>query len=240
VYWQYVPTIRSRAYPRRVDNREEVRDFLTSRRAKITPQQVGLPAGPKRRVPGLRRSEVAALADVSVEYYAKLERGNLSGASPGVLEAIARALQLDDAERTHLLRLAQTADGSDTLVRPRRRGGKQWTPHPSLQWALDAVTAGPAFVRNGRMDVLATNQLARAFFCDLHTTTQQRPPNLARHTFLDPAARRFYVDWDQAADMTVAVLRTEAGRAWSASCPPAATSSAPAGAPTTSGCTARA
>jgi transcriptional regulator with XRE-family HTH domain len=181
-----------------VDNRAEVREFLTSRRAKITPEEAGLPVGSKRRVPGLRRSEVAALADVSVEYYAKLERGNLAGVSPGVLEAIASALQLDDAERAHLLHLAQAADGSDTLARPRRRATMQWTAHPSLQWTLDAVTAGPAFVCNGRMDLLATNQLARAFHCDLRTT-DRRPANLARYAFLDPAARRFYADWEQIA-----------------------------------------
>ncbi|MFI1727446.1 helix-turn-helix transcriptional regulator [Streptomyces sp. NPDC020489] len=193
-----------------MDNRDEVREFLTSRRAKITPEQAGLPAGTRRRVPGLRRSEVAALADVSVEYYAKLERGNLAGVSPAVLEAVARALQLDDAERAHLLHLAQAQEGSDTLARPRRRSGRQRTLHKSLQWTLDAVTAGPAFVVNGRLDVLAANRLARAFFSDLYAD-QAQPPNLARYQFLAPAARRFYPDWDRAAGMTVDLLRTEAG-----------------------------
>jgi hypothetical protein len=125
-------------------------------------------------VPGRRRGEVAALADVSVEYYATLERGNLAGVSPGVLDAIAR---------------------------PRRPAARQETAHPSLQWTLDAVTAGPAFVCNGRLDLLATNQLARAFYCDLHTG-RQRPANLARYAFLDPAARRFYADWERIADQT--------------------------------------
>ncbi|GAA2426142.1 helix-turn-helix transcriptional regulator [Streptomyces macrosporus] len=195
-----------------MDNREEVREFLTSRRAKITPEQAGLPAGPRRRVPGLRRSEVAALADVSVEYYAKLERGNLAGVSPSVLEAVARALRLDDAERAHLLHLTQAADGSDALTRPRRRRAKgQWTPHRSLQWTLDAITAGPAFVRNGRMDLLAANRLARAFYADVYNSAPKEP-NLARFNFLDPASRRFYPDWDAFADMCVAILRTEAGR----------------------------
>ncbi|OSC53588.1 transcriptional regulator, partial [Streptomyces sp. 4F] len=101
-----------------MDNRAEVREFLTSRRAKITPEQAGLPSGSRRRVPGLRRGEVAALADVSVEYYAKLERGNLAGVSPAVLEAVARALQLDDAERAHLLNLAHAHDRTDALTRP--------------------------------------------------------------------------------------------------------------------------
>ncbi|MET8707659.1 helix-turn-helix transcriptional regulator [Streptomyces californicus] len=195
-----------------MDNREEVREFLTSRRAKITPELAGLPAGPRRRVPGLRRGEVAALADVSVEYYAKLERGDLSGVSPAVLGALARALRLDDAERAHLANLAQAADGSDALNRPRRRtAGPRWTPHRSLQWTLDAITAGPAFVRNGRMDVLAANPLFRAFYADLYATPGNQR-NLARFTFLDPASRRFYPGWDGFADITVAIVRTEAGR----------------------------
>ncbi|MFI2780845.1 helix-turn-helix transcriptional regulator [Streptomyces sp. ALB3] len=194
-----------------MDNQAEAREFLTSRRAKITPEQAGLPSGSRRRVPGLRRSEVAALADVSVEYYARLERGNLAGVSPAVLEAVARALRLDDAERAHLLRLAQAADGSDVLARPRRRATRQWTPHRSLQWTLDAITAGPAFVRNGRMDLLAANQLARAFYDDVYAAPGNQA-NLARFNFLDPASRRFYPDWEQAADVAVAILRTEAGR----------------------------
>ena len=163
-------------------------------------------------MPGLRRSEVAALADVSVEYYAKLERGSLSGVSPAVLEAVARALQLDEAERAHLLHLAQAAEGSDTLARPRARSSRQWAPHSSLQWTLDAITAGPAWVANGRLDVLAANALARAFYADLYTASTTKPPNMARFQFLDPAARRFYPDWDHVADMTVDLLRTEAGR----------------------------
>ncbi|MGW7259527.1 helix-turn-helix transcriptional regulator [Streptomyces sp. NPDC054834] len=194
-----------------MDNQAEVREFLTSRRAKITPEQAGLPSSRRRRVPGLRRSEVAALADVSVEYYSKLERGHLTGASPAVLEAVARALQLDDAERAHLLNLAQAADGSAALTRPRRRTARPWTPHRSLQWVLDAVTAGPAFVRNGRMDILAGNQLAHAFYADVYAAHHNQE-NLARFNFLDPASRRFYPDWNEAADIAVAILRTEAGR----------------------------
>ncbi|WP_086739873.1 helix-turn-helix transcriptional regulator [Streptomyces glaucescens] len=194
-----------------MDNRAEVREFLISRRARITPERAGLPPGSRRRVPGLRRSEVAALADVSVEYYAKLERGNLVGVSPAVLEAVARALRLDDAERAHLLHLAQAADGSDALTRPRRRAPRHWTPHRSLQWVLDAVTAGPAFVRNGRMDLLAANRLARALYSDVYAAPGNQA-NLARFNFLDPASRRFYPDWERAADVAVAILRTEAGR----------------------------
>jgi transcriptional regulator with XRE-family HTH domain len=195
-----------------VDNRQEVREFLVSRRAKITPEQAGLPVGANRRVPGLRRSEVAALADVSIEYYSKLERGALAGVSAGVLDAVAHALQLDEAERAHLFDLARAADGTSAIIRPRRRTkAKQWTPHRSLQWTLDAVTAGPAFVRNGRMDLLAANRLARAFYSPIYNS-RQHPPNFARFQFLDPASYEFYPDWDSFADVCVAILRTEAGR----------------------------
>lgn len=203
--WRAAPTLGA------VDRRDEVRDFLVSRRAKVTPDQVGLPAGYNRRVPGLRRSEVAALAGLSVEYYAKLERGAIDGASEQVLDAIARALQLDDAEREHLTLLARSTDGAAAVRRRPKRSPLESTTRPSLQWALDAVTAGPAFVRNGRMDVLAANRLARAFYCDMYADTR-RPPNIAWFTFLDPAGERFYPDWDSAADICVAILRTEAGR----------------------------
>jgi transcriptional regulator with XRE-family HTH domain len=108
-----------------VDNRAEVREFLISRRAKLTPQRAGLPDVGSRRVPGLRRGEVAALAAVSVEYYAKLERGALAGASAIILDAIARALQLDEAERAHLFDLARATDGTSGLMRPRRRTTKR-------------------------------------------------------------------------------------------------------------------
>jgi transcriptional regulator with XRE-family HTH domain len=193
-----------------VDRRDEVRDFLVSRRAKVTPDQVGLPAGHNRRVPGLRRSEVAALAGLSVEYYAKIERGAIDSASEQVLDSIARALQLDDAEREHLTLLARTTDGAAAVRRRPKRSPLDSATRPSLQWALDAVTAGPAFVRNGRMDVLAANRLARAFYCDMYADPR-RPPNIARFTFLDPARERFNPDWDSAADICVAILRTEAG-----------------------------
>jgi transcriptional regulator with XRE-family HTH domain len=192
-----------------MDNRAEVREFLTSRRAQVTPEQVGLPAGTNRRVAGLRRTEVATLAGVSVEYYTKLERGAISGASPEILDALAKALLLDDAERAHLFDLAHAA--SPVARPPRRRNPKCWKPHTSLQWILDAVTVGPAFVRNGRMDILATNALARAFYKDVFDMPGQ-PPNIARFTFLDERAYEFYPDWEMFADVTVAILRTEAGR----------------------------
>ncbi|WP_336880688.1 helix-turn-helix transcriptional regulator [Rhodococcus globerulus] len=192
-----------------MDNRAEVREFLTSRRALVTPEQVGLPAGTNRRVEGLRRSEVATLAGVSIEYYTRIERGAISGASPEVLDSLAKALCLDDAERAHLFDLAHAA--SPVARPPRRRNSKTWLPHQSLQWALDAITAGPAFVRNGRMDILAGNMLARAFYGDVYDMPGQ-PPNIARYTFLDERARDFYPDWDLFAEVTVAILRTEAAR----------------------------
>lgn len=193
-----------------VDNRAEVREFLTTRRARVTPEQAGLPRAGHRRVPGLRRSEVASLAGVSVEYYAQLERGSLSGVSAGVLEGVARALHLDDAERAHLFRLAQAADGTAAAMRPRGRGGNGWAARVSLQWTLDAITAGPAVVGNLRSDLVAANHLGRALYSDMYAA-QGRTPNWARFAFLDDAARRFYPDWDLAADITVANLRTAAG-----------------------------
>jgi hypothetical protein len=194
-----------------MDNQAEVREFLTSRRAKITPELAQLAHSGHRRVPGLRRSEVAGLAGVSVEYYAKLERGSLGGVSAGVLEAIARALQLDDAERRHLFLLAQAADGTAAAMRPRRSAPKHWSIPPSLQWALDAITTGPAIVGSNRSDLLAANHLGRALYADVYADPT-RPPNLARFAFLDNAAHRFYPDWDYTADVTVANLRTAAGQ----------------------------
>lgn len=197
-------------YRGEVDNRAAVREFLTSRRAKITPQQAGVPTAGQRRVPGLRRSEVAMLAGVSVEYYSKLERGQLAGVSPSVLEAICRALRLDDAECSHLFDLAAAAQGG-VLTRPRRRTDQQWTPAPGLQWILDAMRDAPTVIGNGRGDLLAANHLGRALYSDLLKDPTGQP-NFARFTFLDDAARRFYPDWDFFADITVAMLRTEAGR----------------------------
>jgi transcriptional regulator with XRE-family HTH domain len=194
-----------------VDNRAEVREFLTSRRAKVTPTQVGLAYDGRRRVPGLRRTEVATLAGVSIEYYSRLERGALAGVSASVLDAIAKALQLDPAERAHLFHLAQAADGTSALMRPRRRATTRWTARPGLQWVLDAITAGPAFIGNSRQDLLATNHLARALYSDMFADPTT-PPNFARYAFLDTASHRFYPDWDLAADTAVAMLRTSAGQ----------------------------
>lgn len=192
-----------------MDNQAEVREFLTSRRAKISPAQAGLPPADRRRVPGLRRSEVASLAGMSVEYYAKLERGTIAGVSASVLDSLARALQLDDAERTHLLRLAREADGSNRILR--RPRVQEWTVRPSLQWTLDAISTAPAIVGNDRLDFLAANHLGRAMYSDLLLDPTVKP-NFARFTFLDTSARRFHTNWDVAADMTVANLRTAAGK----------------------------
>jgi transcriptional regulator with XRE-family HTH domain len=194
-----------------MDNRAEVREFLMTRRARVTPDAVGLTAGSNRRVAGLRRSEVAALAGVSVEYYSKLERGAVAGASASVLDAVSRALQLDDTERAHLLDLARAADGIPTSGRSRRRASKPAAPRHSLQWALSAITDGVAFVRDQRQDLLAVNDLGRAFYSPV-IGDGGRTPNLARFQFLDPAARDFYPDWETFAQMCVAIMRAEAGR----------------------------
>lgn len=194
-----------------VDNRAEVREFLTTRRARIAPEQAGLPTFGTRRVPGLRRSEVAAVAGLSVEYYARLERGQIGGASTGVLDALARALQLDDTERAHLFDLARAADGVPTSGRSRRRTPSKPASRPSLHWTLDAIKDGVAFVRDSRQNILATNSLGRAFYSPV-IGDAGRLPNLARFQFLDPASRDFYPDWEQLAEMCVGIMRTDAGR----------------------------
>jgi transcriptional regulator with XRE-family HTH domain len=171
-------------------------------------QQAGLPAyGGNRRVPGLRREEVALLAGVSVDYYIRLERGNLAGVSDGVLEALARALQLDEAEHAHLFDLARAANAGP---RTRRRRPPQQI-RPSLQRILDAMTDAAAFIRNGRLDVLTANRLGYALYAPAFADPA-RPVNIARFQFLDPRAREFFPDWDVSVQTTVALLRTEAGR----------------------------
>jgi transcriptional regulator with XRE-family HTH domain len=183
-------------------------EFLTSRRAAITPEQAGVSSYGPRRVPGLRREEVAVLAGVSIQYYTRLERGDLSGASEGVLEALAGALKLDDAERAHLFDLARAAHPSGA---PKRRRPPKPGIRPDVQWTLDAITGAAAYVGNDRLDILATNQLARAVFSELYAAPA-RPANFARFVFLDPRAEAFYADWDRAARDTAAILRAAAGR----------------------------
>jgi transcriptional regulator with XRE-family HTH domain len=191
-----------------VDTKKEIREFLTSRRALITPEHAGLRSYGSRRVPGLRREEVAVLAGVSVPYYTRLERGDMSGVSGSVLEALARALELDDAERAHLFDLARAAQ--PTAGRPRRRRVKQRV-RPEVQWTLDAITAAAAFVGNARLDILAANELGRALFSELYAAPA-RPVNNARFVFLDPRAEAFYDDWERVAGECVAILRWAAGR----------------------------
>jgi len=195
-----------------VDNRAEIREFLASRRAKLAPEQVGLPAGGgKRRVPGLRREEVAVLAGVSTDWYIRLEKGHINGVSADVLDAVARALQLDEAERAHLFDLARAARPTRA---PRRQNRTK--VRPSLVRIVESMVTTPAFVRNGRLDLLTINALGRALYApvfdDPGLTDPGRPANLARFNFLDPRSRDFYPDWDAAAHTTVALLRTEAGR----------------------------
>ena len=190
-----------------MDNRAEVRDFLTSRRARITPEAAGVPTyGEQRRVPGLRRTEVAQLAGMSIEYYTRLERGNLAGVSEHVLESLARALSLDDAERDHHFDLARAA--SSTTRTPRRAGSR--AVRPSIYRILDALAA-PAYLRNRRFDILAANQPCFALYQGV-IAPDTLPLNLARFMFLDHRAEEVYPDWDAVADDTVAALRTEAGR----------------------------
>ncbi|MGW7535878.1 helix-turn-helix transcriptional regulator [Amycolatopsis sp. NPDC054798] len=188
-----------------MDLRTEIREFLSSRRARIAPEQAGLPAyGGNRRVKGLRREEVALLAGVSVDYYVRMERGGLAGASDGVLEALASALQLDEAEREHLFHLARHSG-------PRRRKPAV-TVRSTLQQVLDAISDAPAWIGNGRYDVLATNHLGRALYSPV-LADPRRPANTARFLYLKPEeAREFFVDYDLVSSGVAAKLRMEAGR----------------------------
>jgi transcriptional regulator with XRE-family HTH domain len=191
-----------------VERNNEVREFLVSRRAKITPDQAGLPAyGVNRRVQGLRREEVAMLAGISVEYYTRLERGTTSGVSEDVLEGIARALQLDEAERAHLFDLVRSANRS----RPTRARPTQDRVRPPVQRILDAMVGVPAYVRNGRLDILSANRLGAALYSPV-LEDPAGPPNMARFIFLNAKATEFFGDWESVASDAVAILRAEAGR----------------------------
>jgi transcriptional regulator with XRE-family HTH domain len=193
----------------RDDFRAEIREFLGTRRSKVTPEQAGLPVygGERRRVTGLRREEVALLAGISSEYYTRLERGNATGVSEGIIDGIARALQLDEAERIHLLDLLR---GAGTTRPPRRRPPQQCV-RPAVQRVLDSMTGTPAFILSGRGDILAANHLGRALFSPVYADPV-RPPNNARFVFLNPHATEFFRDWNGVANDTVAMLRAEAGR----------------------------
>lgn len=188
-------------------DKKTVREFLVTRRARVTPEQAGIPVyGDDRRVPGLRREEVAMLAGVSIDYYTRLERGNIGGASDSVLDAISRALMLDEVERTHLFDLARAASGAPARPAEPPAGGVR----PSVQRMLDAMDT-PAIVHNARQDLVAANRLGRALYAP-HFDTDRDPPNMARFVFLDPRARDYYVDWPLARRTTAATMRLEAGR----------------------------
>ena len=195
----------------RREQADEVREFLSTRRARITPQQAGLPVfGANRRVTGLRREEVALLAGMSVDYYIRLERGNLSGASDSVLDSLAHALQLDDAERTYLYDLARAATASR-----RRPAAAPGRIRPVILRMLDAMTDLPAYLRNGRFDILAANSLGRALYAPVYDSplfAQRGPVNTARFLFLDPGSADFWPEREKAANDSVAFLRTETGR----------------------------
>jgi transcriptional regulator with XRE-family HTH domain len=189
------------------DIRADIREFLSSRRARITPQQAGLPAyGGNRRVAGLRREEVAMLAGVSVDYYVRLERGDLAGASEGVLDSLARTLQLDDAEREHLFDLARASG-------PGKRRATQATTsiRPAVQQVLDAIADAPAWVRNGRHDIIAANRMARALYSPVFDDPR-RPANTIRFAYLNPSAKDFWRDFDKITHDVASMLRLEAGR----------------------------
>ncbi len=187
----------------------EIGEFLSTRRARLRPEAAGLPTyGDRRRVPGLRREEVALLAGVSVEYYTRIERGRAGSVSDEVIDGIARALQLDDAERGHLVDLLHTGTGGAIRRRPAQRRVR-----PEVQRVLDAMTEAPAVVRNGRLDVLATNRLGRALYAPVFDDlAADETPNLARFQFLSARSGAFYPQWDAAAHDCVALLRAEAGR----------------------------
>lgn len=189
------------------DVRAEIREFLSSRRARLTPEQAGLPVyGGNRRVAGLRREEVALLTGVSVDYYVRLERGNLAGASESVLDSLARTLQLDEAERSYLFDLARSAGPA-----PRTRKQPASSVRPAVQQVLDAMSDAPAWVRNGRHDIVAANRMGRALYAPVFDDPR-RPVNTVRFTYLNPRARDFWRDYDTIAKDSASMLRLEAGR----------------------------
>jgi transcriptional regulator with XRE-family HTH domain len=194
-----------------VDRHKDIQEFLTSRRARLTPEQAGLASfGDKRRVTGLRREEVAMLAGVSMDYYARLERGHLAGASESVLEAVARALQLDEAERQHLLDLARNSETTMSR-RPRRPKPAAAAPRPAVMAILTGMTGIPAYVRTPRMEIVAANELCQALYGGA-LDDERLPLNLARYVFLDPHSRGFFMDWEVVADDLAGALRVQAGR----------------------------
>ena len=194
-----------------MDAQKEIREFLMSRRGRLTPEAIGLPDyGGRRRVAGLRREEVALVAGISVEYYTRLERGNATGVSAIVLDGIARALQLDDVEAAHLADLVDAAGATTTLQR-RRPAPRTQQVRAGVQQIVDGMTDMPTVVQNGNLDVIASNRLGRAFYLDMFNDAPT-PANFGRYIFLDPRSHDFYRDWSAVAEQSVALLRTAAGR----------------------------
>lgn len=194
-----------------MDTRNDIREFLTTRRARLTPEQIGLPDfGGRRRVPGLRREEVAMVAGMSVAYYIRLERGDATGVSEAVLDGIGRALRLDQAELTYLYDLVRAANAGSHPSRARPATRKMQV-RSSVRQMIDAMTTVPVFIQNGRLDAVATNQLGAALFSPMFDG-QAEPVNAARFVFLDARAQTFYRDWEANARQIVAILRAEAGR----------------------------
>ena len=189
-----------------VNPKDELRDFLVTRRARLTPEQAGLPVyGSNRRVAGLRREEAAMLAGISVEYFTKLERGNVGSVSESVLDGVVHALQLDDVERDHLYRLVRAA----TARKPARVAPSRRRVRPTIQRMLDLMPT-PAYLRNGRFDILAANDLGRALYSPIFEESDR--PNTARFVFLNPDAAEFFTHFDRIQTDAVAYLRAEAGR----------------------------
>jgi transcriptional regulator with XRE-family HTH domain len=192
-----------------MDIAKDIKDFLMTRRARITPEQVGLPPGRRRRVPGLRREEVAQRAGVSIEYYTQIERGNVAGVSDDVLHAVARALQLSEAEETHLFDLVRAGTARAGRTRAARRVGRSMPE--GVQALLDSMVSAPAVVIDGHLDIVAANALGRALYAPVFAGANGTP-NLARFIFFDPAAEQFFPEWASQADDAVSLLRAEAAR----------------------------
>lgn len=187
-----------------MDDLGDLGTFLQSRRAHVPPESVGLIIGGRRRVAGLRREELAQLAGVSVDYYTRLEQGRATQPSEQVLDALSRALQLDDAACEHLYRLARQRNRRpQPTVYPA-------TVRPQLRQILDTMSDYPAMILNHRIDVLAYNPMAALLYCDL-----DRVPvgdrNLARMIFLDADRFDLYADRPSCTAETVAHLRHAAG-----------------------------
>ncbi|PRA79108.1 helix-turn-helix transcriptional regulator [Microbacterium sp. MYb66] len=190
---------------------DAISEFLTTRRARLVPEDVGLPDfGGRRRVPGLRREEVALVAGMSPEYYKRLERGQAKGVSDAVIDGVSRALRLDEAEHAHLHDLIRAA-AAGARPRQRERPAQAVQVTAATRQTIDAMSTVPVYVQNGRLDAVATNALGRALFSEM-LDDAPAPANAARFVFLEPRAQGFYRDWGAQTRQVVAVLRAEAGR----------------------------